>query len=424
VNDCECGVTSSLGALSTWRAPLRCCLWLAALLASPLPVLAQLALTTAAITQYEYNSNLFALPKPLLPGFSLPGGSSSYGDSFVAYGGKVDASYLWSEQQFFATVQGNEVDFDRFTQIDHSDYALDGGWDWKLGRLWDGILDVTRTRTMVAFYNVVGTNLVMQTEQRETGRASLQFTPDWRAEFTGVTREVDQPEPPAAPDLSLCESSGQAAIKYVGTAGVTSGLTVSYLDGNFAGASALLAPSYTQTSVGLTATDEVTGLSTFRGQIGYTRRSSESGINNLSGLTGELDYKRTLTGKTTAELDLTRQFSAYLTNTGSVVDSVAALTVNWQATSKIGVVVGYNFDYRQLPEQGDAPLGSERTDRLNFASLAMTYVPVPWLMLQPYAHYQERSSRNFIGGDFNSSVVGLQFALQWQRGVIPLRNPL
>ena len=364
-------------------------------------------------------------------GFPDPLGDTSFSDSFIAYGGKLDASYLWSQQQFYATVHGNEYRYDRFTELDHSDYTLDGGWDWKVGRLWDGVFDVTRIRSMVSFWNLIGTSLVMQTEQRETGRASVQATPDWRAEFAGIARIVDQPQVDA-PNLRLQENTGQAAIKYTGTAGVTAGVVASYLRGSFSNTGPLVvAPSYTQSAAALTATDQVTDLSTFRGQIGYSRRSSESGINNISGVTGELDYKRTLTGKTTMELDLSRQINAYLTNNASEIDSVAGLTANWQATYKIGVMLGYSFTYRQLPGQGTVLAagaivtnGSEQVQRLNMPSLAVTYVPVPWLILKPYVNYQTRTSQNLVGGTFDSTIVGLMFTLQWQRGVIPLRTPL
>ena len=412
---------------SPWRGSGWRPLWVAALLASPVSAFAELALTVGGDAQYEYNTNVFDLQT----GFPTPFGGRGFGDSFIAYGGKLDASYLWSQQQFYATAHGNEYHYDRFTELNHSEFTLDGGWDWKVGRLWDGVLDVTRIRSMVSFWNLVGTSLVIQTEQRETGRASVQATPDWRAEFTGIARKVDQPQV-GAPNLSLQENTGQAAIKYTGTAGVTAGLVAIYLRGSFSNTGPLVvAPSYTQSAAALTATDEVTGLSTFRGQIGYSRRSSDSGINNISGVTGELDYKRTLTGKTTMELDLTRSINAYLTNDASEIDSVAALTANWQATYKIGVVLGYTFTYRQLPGQGTALAagatvanGSEQVQRLNMPSLAVTYVPVPWLILKPYVNYQTRTSQNFVGGNFDSTIVGLMFTLQWQRGVIPPRTPL
>jgi hypothetical protein len=426
VNNRQCGLASSSGYSLWWCARGWRYLCVAALLASPLPAFAQLVMTVAGNSQYEYNTNVFDLQN----GFLTPFGGKDFGDSYIAYGGKLDASYLLSQQQFYATVLGTEYRYDRFTELDHSEYNFDAGWDWKVGRLWDGVLDVNRIRSMVSFYNVIGTSLVIQTEQRETGRAGLQFSPDWRAELTGYTRSVDQPQT-GAPNLRLTESSGTSAIKYTGTAGVTAGLTAGYLRGSFRDTGTFVAPSYHQTTGGLTATDEVTGLSTFRGEVGYSRRTSDNGNNNVSGVTGELDYKRALTGKTTVELDLTRQINAYITNNASEIDSVAALTATWQATYKIGVVLGYSFTYRQLPGQGNEVVdgvfvldGGEQTQRLHMPSLAVTYVPVPWLTLKPYYHYQTRSSQNLVGGNFDASVVGIQFTLQWDRGVIPPRTPL
>ena len=49
-------------------------------------------------------------------------------------------------------------------------------------------------------------------------------------------------------------------------------------------------------------------------------------------------------------------------------------------------------------------------------SLTVTYVPLPWLALKPYLNYQTRAS-NFVGGNFDATVIGVKFTLQWQRGV-------
>lgn len=414
---CAPGTRSELFAIR--QSSLGPRLWPLALLALPCSAFAELSLTTAASTQYEHNSNVFDLPS----GAPAPGvGATGQGDSYVAYGGKLAAAYLWSQQKFFANVQGDRFEYDRFSELSHSEYTLDGGWNWKAGRLLDGTLEASRVRTMVSFYNLIGSQLVLQTEKRAAAKLGLQMTPDWRTEIGGVTREVSQPQQ-AAPNFRLTEQSGQAALKYTGTAGVTAGLTGSYLKGDFKDTGDVLSPSYHQSFFGLTATDEVSGKSTFLGQLGYSSRTSDSDINSVKGVTGELDYRRALTGKTTAEFDLSRQINAYLTNTGSEIDTVAALRLNWQATYKIGVALGYSWTHRQLPGQGDAPFGSERVDRQNYTSLAVSYKPVTWLTLRPYAKYQDRSSENFRNGDFNSSVVGVQFTLQWQRtaeaGAIP-----
>jgi hypothetical protein len=398
----------------------------AALLASPVPALAQLALTVAGDTQYEYNSNVFALQS----GSRTPFGGTSFGDTDLSYGGELDASYLLSQQQFYATILGNEYHYNRFQELNHSDDKLIGGWDWKVGRIWDGFIDVEHIRSMVSFWNVLGTSLVIQTEQRETGRASVQVTPDWRAEFTGLTHKIDQPQI-GAPNLSVTESSGTAAVKYTGTAGLTAGVDGSYLKGSFSNTGVNLEPGYSQESGGLTATDEVTGLSTFRGQIGYTRRSSDTGGNSISAVTGDLDYKRNLTGKTKVELDLSRQINIYVATSTSEVDSIATLSADWQATYKIDVLLGYTFTYREIPDQGNAFVGgavvlngTTQTQRLHAPTLTVTYDPFPWLVLKPYLNYTTRSSANFVAGDFNSTLIGVRFTLQWEHGVVAARTPM
>ena len=404
------------------------------LLASPTCVFAQLAVTAAATSQYEYNTNVFDQQH----GFAIPGlNTPGYSDYFIAYGGKLDATYLWSQQQFHFVGIGTDYHYDRFTELNHSEYTLDGAWNWKVGRIVDGLLEVSRVRSMVSLYNLIEAQLALQTEQRETGKIGIQFVPDWRAEASGYTRRDQVPLLDVAnlPEtLSLTETSGQGAIKYTGTAGVTAGVSAGYLRGSYSGTASnggpltAVAPAYHQTNAALTATDIVTGLSTFTGQIGYSQRSSAStglggGINNVSGVTGEFDYKRALTAKTTAELDLSRQINAYITNTGSEIDTIAVLSANWQATYKIGVAVSYNFTYRQLPDQGDVPVGSNRTDRLNFISLAVDYEPATWLTLKPYANYQDRKATNFAGGNFNATSIGVQFSLHLQHGVVPPPTP-
>jgi hypothetical protein len=432
VNERDRRQMSSVEIASHRRRPGWQVLFWVALLAAPGCAFAQLALTAAGDTQYEYNSNVF----DLAAGDVVPGATNSrHSDSFIAYGGKLDATYLLSQQQFHFLVLATEYHYDHFSELTHNEYTLDGAWNWKLGRTLDGLFEVSRVRSMVSLFNLIQAQLALQTEQRETGKIGFQFVPDWRAEASGYTRKIDEPLQ-GAPNLSLTESSGTGALKYTGTAGITAGVSAGYVQGNFSGnvfngITTAVAPAYHQTNADLTATDIVTGLSTFTGSLGYSRRTSAAsvngGINTLSGATGDLDYKRAVSAKTTVELDLSRQINSYITNTGSVIDSIGTLNVNWQATYKIGVTLGYIYTYQQMPGQGDTPSGAangtERVDRFNYFSLAVDYEAMPWLSLKPYVHFQNRNSRNFTGGNFDATVVGAQFTLQLQHGVVPPPTP-
>jgi hypothetical protein len=420
--------TLSTAVVARWACKVRGVACAALLAAAPSTVFAQLAILTQADAQYEYNTNVFAQQHGVpLFGLTTPG----YSDHFIAEGGKIDATYLYSQQQFHATIIGTDYHYDRFTELNHKEYTLDAGWNWKLGRTLDGLLEVSRIQSMVSLYNLIEAQLALQTEQRETGKIGFQFVPDWRAEATGYTRKVEAPLL-GAPDLALSETDGSGALKYTGTAGVTAGISAGYLRGNYTGnplvngAEIVVAPDYHQTNLDLTATDIVSGKSSFQGEIGYSKRSSPSQglgaeINDISGATGLLDYRRALTGKTTLDLIVSRQIVPYITGGGSEIDSIGGIQANWQATYRIGVTLGYNYTYRQLPDQGTD--NSNRTDRLNYVSLAVDYEALPWLALKPYVRYQDRTATNFVGGNFNATIVGAQFVLQWEHGVPPPPTP-
>lgn len=366
--------------------------------------------TTASVTgQYEDNSNVYDLQR----GDPVPG-TTDYqrSDSDYAYSGTIQLKYLWSLQEFYALASGDEFRYDHFTQLNHNDYKLNGGWDWKVGLILDGTFDVLRSSTMVPFTDVMQSSIAVQTEQRETAKIGSKIAADWRIEASGYTRTVLEPLVDA-PSLQLSETSGTAAIKFTGNAGLTAGLTGGYLSGHFTGAGVTDNPAYRQTTEGVLANYEASGHSTFLGQVGYSRRTSDTGIDDVSGPTGELDYTNQLTAKTSIKLGLNRVIDSYIFDTGSEIDTNASLTVNWQATYKIGVLASYLWTYRDLPGQGNAPLGSDRLDRLQYMNVKLDYEIFRWLAVKPYINVLTRGS-NFVGGNFNATVYGVLVVVQWQ----------
>jgi hypothetical protein len=426
--------------LSPSRVAIGCA---AALILSPAAAFAQLAFTAAANGGYEYNSNTFDLqhgvPTPVnglgangVPALG-PKNAFSYGDSLYTYGAKLDANYAVSQQNFHLVVLGTEFRYDDFTLLNHSEYTVDGSWNLKFGSLIDGLVEVDRNRVMVNLYNLINAQLALQTEQRETVKLGLNVTPELRTEIGGYTRKLDEPLL-GAPDLSLTENSGTFGLKYTGAAALSAGFEGTYLRGNFSGNILVLngqpinvAPAYRQWTVALTATDQISSVSTFIGNIGYSKRQAAAdagatGLYNASGVTGEFDYRRALTGKTSVAATLQRSIQTYLTGTGSEIDTIAGLDAVWQATSKLGVTLGYDFAYREYPDQGDRP-GELRKDKQNFVNLTVEYDPLRWLTVRPYANYQVRRSSGYSLGDYDASVVGIKFSVQLQRGTPPLEQP-
>jgi hypothetical protein len=384
---------------------------LIAALISPIPLqcVAAVTLDASATARYEYDSNVFALQG----GYPLPGTSDyQHSDNLYTYGAAFDANYLWDQQKLFAQLSTTNFRYDHFTQLNHNEYIGDLGWNWKLGSALDGTLEVLRNRTMVPFTSVEDAQFVLQTEQREAAKIGFQFAPDWRIEGSGYYSTYEQLILDA-PSIDLTESFGQAALKYVGIAGLSSGLSAGYVVGHYTGVSAESNFAYRQTNVALVATYEPTGRSTLDGTLGYSNRTSASTVNEIAGFTGKIDYKEQLTGKTSYQVEISRVISSYIANVSSEIDSAAALDVRWQATYRLALEAGYTYTYRDLPGQGNAPLGSERVDRLQYASIKAEYKPFRWLSIRPYINLQTRTS-NFVGGNFNATAYGLYFTAQWQ----------
>jgi hypothetical protein len=398
VNHCAC----RKGLLYVAHGLLLCSV--IAALTLPIRAYGQFTGKASAVGQFESNSNVFDLES----GAAQPGTSDfRRSDTFLAYGAEFDGDYVVGRQDLYATASTKEYDYQRFTALDHNDYRLDAGWNWKLGGLLDGKFDVTRTRTMVPFYDLLGSSalaLSLVTEQKETAQVGIKLGSSWKVEGSAYTSKADEPIPDA-PNLQLTQNSGTTSIEYLGITGLTSGLTAGYLTGDYSGSTASANPSFTQSTAGFLAKYKFSR-TTVEGQVGYSRRVSDTGTDNTSGVTGLLDVKDQLTPKTTFTAKIDRTINSYFLNTGSEIDTEAAAGFTWQATYKLSVSPGYSFTYRDFPGQGNNPVGSNRVDIQEIMTLNIDYQPQRWLVIRPYANVQTRRS-TFIGGHYSSSIFGV-----------------
>jgi hypothetical protein len=399
VNHCSCRKIPHFVA-----AGLLICIVLAALVV-PSRADAQFIGKASATSQFQSNSNVFDLDSGIAP----PGANGSrHSDTDYSYGAEFDASYQLGQQQLYATASTTEYRYDHFTQLNNNSYNLDAGLNWKLADSLDGKVDVARSHAMVPFENLSGTELglTIATSQTETAQIGLRLGSDWKLEGTASNNRTDEPIP-QAPDLRSTQTSGTTSLEYLGYGGLTSGVTLGYSSGDYSSFNQTQDSSYTERTAGFLASYKLSH-TTFDGQIGYSSRSSVTGIDNASGLTGSLDFKDQLTPKTSFAVKIDRVINSYLPSLGSEIDSDAGVTANWQATFKMAVSLGYTFTYRDYPPQalvGYAP-GAHRVDYQHYATLAINYQPVRWLIIGPYANVQTRSS-NVSGGDFNATVFGI-----------------
>jgi hypothetical protein len=386
--------------------------WLTWAALTPMPALSETMLNASGSAIYEAQSNVYGLA----PGSPLPGTTDTrHGDEIATASGNLQTSYDWHQDSVYLDVNGSDVRYDRLTYLDHSEYGFDGGLNWALdGKVLGGTIDISRSRSMVPFFTLIQQQqqLVLMTQQRERATLNFLVTPDWRISADVHKSSVDAPVQSAA-GLSNGESGGGLQLTYLRGGNLTGGLAASYSTGDYGGVNTAVAAPYRQESVDLTSTYTVTARTSFTGQVGYTRRTSESDIDTAAGVNGSLNYVRTLTPKTSLNLSVSRNVVTNVTNTGSEVDATAGAGLNYRATYKITLKAAYNWTNRFLPGQGTV-IGTNRDDRQQFASFDMNYQWLRWLSIRAYANYQTRSS-DAAGADFNGTVYGIAATATWRR---------
>jgi hypothetical protein len=387
---------------------LMICVGLATLIL-PIRAHAQFTGRASATTQFESNSNVFALDA----GSAQPGTNDfRRSDTDYSYGAELDGSYKWSRQQLYAVASTTEYDYQHFTQLDHDDYKFDLGLNWALGRLWDGKLDATRTRNMVPFLDLSGESVLalsLATEQRETAQIGLRLSSDWKLEGVAFTSQTDEPIP-GSPNLQLTQNSGSLSLQYLGIGHLTTGLTVNYLGANYDGSANGFDGSYRQSTIEYVA-DYKHNRMTFEGEVGYSRRSSDLVSNNESGFTGLIDFKEQLTPKTSFTVKLDRLINNYILTSSSEIDTDAGFGVNWQSTYKLGFSLDYTFTYRAYAAQPPSPPGTYRVDYQQYGTFGLQYLVTRWLLIKPYANVLTRRS-NFAFHNFDADIFGVSITVQ------------
>lgn len=388
------------------RPRLLLCVALAAA-AMPKIAPAQTAVIPYAAEEFEHNSNVFYLPSngPIPVG----NGGATLADNDLRTLAGVDATYDWNRQVFHATGEARRFDYDHFSYLDHNEGLLDGGMDWKLGSVLDGVVDYRHERRMVPFQELIdSTQLFLETENIATASANVQLMPDWRLESLAKARTLDSPRPGLL-DLSLREDSIHEGLRYLGVANLSAGFELEYLSGRFTHDPTAETPRYHQTTAQFAANYAVSGLTSFKGALGYTRRSDEVG-DNVSGITGSLGYQRNLSGKTTLNLNASRAVNSYVSTAGSEVDTSAGAALTWRITYKTSLMAGYTWTESKFPQLLVVNGVSEnnRVDHFQYANLEMDYQVLHWLSVRAYTHYQTRHS-NLEGFSFDSTIYGIEF---------------
>ena len=368
---------------------------------------AQLAVQPYASGDYEYNSNIAAVA-PGDPANVLQG--DAHRDDQIKVGAAgATVKYQWSQQILSAAAEGRRYSYSHFARLDHDEFLVSAKLDWKLATAVDGKFGVSREQRMADLKARLSSALVLETERDADASVNFHIGPDWRVETGAKQRDLDSPQP-GFPTYGLKETTGDAALKFAGPAAWTFGIAAERIKGDYRGGT--LAPSYRQTSFDGTASYGTGEPTLLKAAVGYTRRENPA-VNaaDITATTGLLSYARKLTGKTSVFLSYERAVNSYVITAASEVDSIVTLKADWEATTKISVLLGYTRTGSSFTGETVPFTNQARADQYQATDLNINYAMRRWLSIGPYAMYQTRTS-NISFFQYNGAVVGVRLRIQ------------
>jgi hypothetical protein len=360
-----------------------------------------------ASAKIEHNSNIFDLSgrEEALQ----QNGDETLADTVLRYAGGVEVRLPWSKQTLRAVAEARRMEFDHFSRLDHDEHLLSAGLDLHFSPAVEGTVDYRDERRMASFANRDDTELTIETERIGSALAKLSVTPDWRLEVGARWRELESPLPDL-PEFGIEETTLHTELKYLAEETLSAGLLLEYLDGEFVGVAD--SGKFDQQTLALTADYFITGFTRIGAELGYSRRD-DSGGGSLSALTGMLGYRRELTGKTTADVQLFRRIQSYVGGASTVVESGIRAGLEWKATEKILLAAGYQWTDGKYESASPSFDNQNRRDDDQLASLKLDYRLLHWLSFKPYYAYQTRDS-NIASEDFSTTIAGLEVLARFQ----------
>lgn len=379
--------------------------------------------TPYATVGFEHNSNVFARPAGDAP--FAASGNTRLGDTIERYLLGVETWLAWDRNRVTLDAQGQRFEYNNFSELSHYEHKLDGKFDWYLNSVVDGSFTYEDLRQMQSLADTLSDQLEVQNDRAATGTLRLHVTPRWRVDLQPKWHELDSPLP-QYPRFGLREKGGAASLNYLGINKLTAGLRVEYTDGSYH--QIVAATKFHQTTGQLTADYAVTGLSSFTGQLGYTRRSNalinpseaptgSAGIGGVVGdtsaATGTLGFRRQLSVKTTVNLSVFREVDSYVAGANSEIGTGGDAGITWDPDVKFSLSLHYRQTNQSIKGQLAIANFANRSDKSHLAEFYVKYYVRKWLTLRPYVTRDQRSS-NFKDANFTTTLLGVDLTARLQ----------
>jgi hypothetical protein len=336
-------------------------------------------------------------------------GSPQLGDTVrrAAVGSWAQLGYGRQALRGFAEVR--RIDHAEFGELDRTEGELEGRLDWSIGIPWSGHLLYDHVRKLEPVTSSESGDLGMQTLQESELFAGYEVVPGWRAEGgTGLRRKRHTRDEAENSDLDERRFRlGFSWASALATAGAGVESTRGHFPNRIASPETGVVDRYWQTDYHLRASREITGLSTFESELGYTRRNGpEAAGGGFSGVTGKLRYLWRLTRQTTADTQAFRRLRDIEERDTNYVDELGMSTsLQFALTRTLGISgKAYLAEQDYVGAIGEE--GVVRNDSVRRYEAGLSWTPRRSIALKPSAGREYRTSTR-EDRSFDATFVGV-----------------
>lgn len=397
-----------------------------------------------ASTGTYYNSNVFEIPDSQ----ALPPGVDHRGDVIQDYSLGGDIKY--GDSALSASLEGKATHYtyDRIGRLTHNEESAAGKVHWKPDEVIDFQAQYTFARVMAPFAETLTTQLSLDTTKTAAATLGLYLTPVWRLDLSPFSNDAQTPllglpvgtQLVNFPDFRLRETGGTATINYLGVSHLTAGLAGTFTDGSFS--HIVDATKYKQYTGDLVVKYNIDTMSNLSATLGYTVRDTvanpagnlpgselnltttdqtmilddfQGDIGRTGGVTGNLTYGRTLTPKTSIDINAFRLVESYPGAANGLLATGVGATVHWKPDFKFDISLNGSFEQDDFTGQFAVGGGSaDRTDHLYSTALKINYLAFKWLTLTGHLDYSDRTSNLALAG-YDGLEIGLDLTATLER---------
>lgn len=384
----------------------------AALLALALPAQAVLDLRPFGSATYEHDDNVFRFADAAEA--EAQRGSRELEDTVrrAAIGSWAQLGYGRQSLRVFGELR--HFDHANFGELDRTEGEAEGRLDWSLGIPWGGHLLYDHVRKLEPVTASETGDLGMQTLQESEFFAGYEFLPGWRAEGgAGLRRKRHDRD--AAENSDLDERRFRLGFSRA-TAVATAGAGIESTRGRFPHRAASpetgVVDQYWQTDYLVRASREISGLSTFETEFGYTRRDGPAVTGGgFTGFTGKLRYLWRMTQQTMVDTQVFRRLRDVDERDANYVDELGLSTsLQFALTHTLGLT-GKTYFADQDYVGASGAEGVERDDSLTRFELGLAWTPRRSVALKPSLG-QERRVSTRPDRAFDATFIGVMLEVR------------